>query len=286
MTRKFSFKSSKRPMVVPIGARSEPVSRIFPICCVVCLIIMLAATASVLAGGRISQLFAQSPGFTLTALEVKGLRRLSGADIGAASGLKVGDNIFEVDLGQVEDRIESLPWVREAFVVRKPPDRLVVSIVERRRLAWVELGKIYGVDLEGVLLPAAGESAESFGELDLPVVSGLSVPTDSLRIGSIVADSALVQILRWWKEASAYDAELCMNISEIQPFKMSLGNSDIRLFLVGDGLEVRLPADRVHERLEVLKVLMKRVYRECPDPAYIDLRFAGQVVVGRMERRS
>ena len=286
MPRKFSFKSSKRPMVVPIGAKSEPGSRILPLCCVICLIIMLAVTASVLAGERISQLFAQSPGFALTALEVKGLRRLSGTDIRAASGLKVGDNIFEVDLRQVEDRIESLPWVREAFVVRKPPDRLVVSIVERRRLAWIELGKIYGVDLEGVLLPAAGEAAESFGELDLPVVSGLSVPTDSLRIGSVVADSALVQILRWWKEASSYDAELCMNISEIQPFKMSTGNSDIRLFLVGDGLEVRLPTDRVHERLEALKILMKRVYRECPDPAYIDLRFAGQIVVGRTERRS
>ena len=286
MPRKFSFKSRNRPMVLPIGARSETVSRIFPLLGVVCLIIMLAVTASVLAGGRISQLFAQSPAFTLTALEVKGLRRLSGPDIRAASGLKMGGKIFEVDLRQVEDRIESLPWVREAFVVRKPPDRLAVSIVERRRLAWIELGKIYGVDHEGVLLPAAGESTESFGELDLPVISGLSVSPDTLRIGSVVTDTALVQILRWWNEASAYDAELCMNISEIQPFKMSQGRTDIRLFLVGDGLEVRLPADRVHERLEALKILMKRVYRECPEPAYVDLRFAGQIVVGRMEGRS
>lgn len=273
-------------MAVPIGTKSAFISGRSRLCCLLCLFILLAVAGLMLVGGGISRVFAKSPGFTLTTLEVKGLRRLSGCDIRAASGLKVGHSIFEVDLRQVEDRIESLPWVKEAFVVRKPPDRLLVSIVERRRLAWIELGEIYGIDAEGVLLPAAGKSAESFKDLDLPVISGLSVSPDSLRIGSVVADSALVPILNWWRQASAYDAELCMNISEIQPFKMLPNSRNIRLLLVGDGLEVRLPADRVQERLGVLKNLMKRVYRECPEPAYIDLRYAGQVVVGSKERRS
>lgn len=286
MTRKFSFKSKHRPMAVPTGVKSAPSSGHFRLFCLVCLFILLSVTGSVLAGGGISLLFAQSPSFALTALEVKGLHRLSGRDIKEASGLKVGDRIFDVDLGKVEDNIKSLPWVREAFIVRKPPDRLVVSIVERRRLAWIELGEIYGIDADGVLLPAPGSSEESFKDLDLPVISGLSVSPDSFRIGSVVADSALVQILSWWREASSHDPEICMNISEIQPFTISHNSNNIRLFLVGDGLEVRLPADRVQERLAVLKVLMKRVYLECPEPAYIDLRFAGQVVVGSRQRRS
>ena len=286
MIRKFFFKSKHRPMAVHAGAKSGPLSGRFRLFCLVCLLILLSVTGSVLASGGVSLLFARSPSFTLTALEVKGLHRLTGSDIKKASGLKVGDGIFDVDLGEVEDKIKSLPWVREAFIVRKPPDRLVVSIVERRRLAWVELGQIYGIDADGVLLPAAGNSEESFKDLDLPVISGLSVSPDSLRTGSVVADSALVQILSWWREASSCDPEICMNISEIQPLTISHNSNNIRLFLVGDGLEVRLPTDRVRERLEVLKILIKRVYLEFPEPAYIDLRFAGQVVVGSRQRRS
>jgi len=228
------------------------------------------------AGWRVPELFTHSASFRLKALEVGGLHLLRGTDILTASGLQVGDNVFAVDLREVEARLERLPWIKQAVVVRKPPDRLVVHVVERRRLAWVDLGRVYGIDGQGVLLPGERMPQESYGELDLPVISGLSCVPDSLYPGAVVADSALTQILDWWRQASVADAEFCMNVSEIQP----LANGGIRLRLVGDGLEVRLPADQVAKRLWVLKRLMKRVYRECPEPAYIDMRFAGQVVVG------
>ena len=60
----------------------------------------------------------------------------------------------------------------------------------------------------------------------------------------------------------------------------------VRLQMVGDGLEVRLPLDRVGRRLRTLRSIMPRVYRDYPDPAYIDLRYSGQVVVGRKEGES
>lgn len=230
----------------------------------------------VLAGLEISQLFAASSSFKLNAMEVQGLRLLNGQDVLAASGLQVGDNIFDVDLETVGSRLEELTWVKQALVVRKPPDRLIVSIVERRRLAWVEFGQIYGIDSDGVLLPGRGEAMESYRDLDLPVVRGVKCGLDSLKVGRVVADSVMFQMLAWWQQANAFDAEFCMNVSEIQP----LEDGCISLRLVGDGVEVRLPIDQVGERLSVLKKLMGRVYRECPEPSYIDLRFAGQVVVG------
>lgn len=236
----------------------------------------LAAIVFVLGGWRAVQFCMETSTFTLEALEVQGLNMLRGRDILEASGLDVGDNIFAVDLADVAVQVEHLPWVEKVLIERKPPDRLVISVVERQRLAWVELGEIYGVDKEGVLLPAANEENESYRDLDLPVISGLQTVDDSLKTGEALDDSTLTEILTWWQQANVYDAEFCMNVSEIQP----LGDEGLRLRLVGDGLEVRLPLDRVSERLRVLKRLMARVYRECPDPAYIDLRFAGQVVVG------
>ncbi len=262
-------------MVVPLTGKGKGQSRKICWGLLVYTLLVVVIGGLVFAGVHIARHFSESSSFRLAALEVQGLHLLKGGDILAASGLQVGDNIFEVNLEKVGGRLERLPWVKQALVVRKPPDRLMVSIVERRRLAWIELEKLYGIDSEGILLPGRW-AEESYRDLDLPVFRGFRAIQDSLGLGETVADSVVARILEWWQKASAIDADFCLNVSEIQP----LDDSSIRLRLVGDGLEVRLPVDRVGERLRILKKLMNRVYLECPEPTYIDLRFAGQVVVG------
>ena len=245
------------------------------------LLVPMVAIGAIWTGSQAPRLFTGSDIFQLKALEVSGLRVLTGMDILDASGLQRQDNVFAVDLQRVQGYIEKLPWVRTALVWRRPPDRLAIDIVERRRVAWIDLGEVFGLDAEGVLLPGSGMRRESFRELDLPVITGLEVEMDPLHPGLSVADSTLERLLDWWQQASAAEAEFCLNISEIQP----LPPGSIRLRLVGDGLEVRLPADRTAERLRVLKRLMGQIYREYPNPAYVDMRYAGQVVVGGKEPR-
>lgn len=220
--------------------------------------------------------------FELVAIEVNGLRLLDGEDVLASSGLKIGDNVLEVDLRAVANRLEAVPWVKRAVVMRKPPDRLIVDLVERQRFAWVELGETYGVDEEGVLLPGRRLSNETLTEVDLPVISGVNPAADSLYEGMALVDTtgALSNVLSWWKRATDADPEFCMGISQLE----ALSDEGIGLRLAGDGLEVRLPFDRVEERLRELKRMMPRIYREYPNPAYIDLRYSGQLVVGGKEK--
>ena len=229
---------------------------------------------------RQSQAYAAQ--FELVAIEVNGLRLLTGEDVLVASGLEIGDNVLEVDLRAVANRLEAEPWVRRAVVVRKPPDRLVVELVERKRFAWVVLDQTYGIDNEGVLLPASRLANETLTEVDLPVISGLMPAVDSLYAGMALVDTAgvLGDVLNWWKQATSVDPEFCMGISQIE----GLSDEGIGLRLAGDGLEVRLPFDRVDERLRELKRMMPRIYREYPNPAYIDLRYSGQLVVGGKEK--
>ena len=168
------------------------------------------------------------------------------------------------------------------MVVRKPPDRLVVELVERQRFAWVVLDQTYGIDDEGVLLPANRLANETLTEVDLPVISGLTPAVDSLYAGMALVDTAgaLGDVLIWWKPATSVDPEFCMGISQLE----ALSDEGIGLRLAGDGLEVRLPFDRVDERLRDLKLMMPRIYREYSNPAYIDLRYSGQLVVGGKEK--
>lgn len=225
---------------------------------------------------RFPALLAADGRYRLEAIEMRGLHILRGKDILAAGEVELDANIFALDLQGMASRIERLPWVKNAHIVRKPPDRLMVDITERRRLAWIKMDKIYSIDNDGVLLPGEPAMTETRTELDLPVINGFEQVADSLCLGEPIEDEALEKIIDWWRQAVVYDADFCMNVSEIRPFD----TESLRLYLVGDGLEVRMPLDRVEERVSVLRRYMQRVYRECPDPVYIDLRFSGQVVVG------
>ena len=268
-------KSSKQPLTVaPGGAETKRALVHWPM-----IVALVLAMGSALAAYQVVNLLGQGDLFGLRALEVGGLRLLDGDDVLAASGLEVGTNIFAVDLEEVEQRLENVCWIERAMVMRKPPDRLAVEIVERQRLAWVELGATYGIARDGVLLPKDQAPGESFADLNLPVISGLAAVSDTLQFGATVSDSTLVGLLGWLEEATAADAEFCLNVSRLEP----LPGACVRLQMVGDGLEIRLPLDRVERNLRTLRRLMPRVYRDYPDPAYIDLRYTGQVVVGSKE---
>ena len=261
-------KASKRPLTAESRGRNK--AR-WP-----WIALLILASGSTLAAYQMVTYFGQVPFFGLKAIEVDGLRRLDGADVRATSGLAAGTNIFAIDLDEVAQRLEAMYWIKQALVVRKPPDRIAVDIVEHRQVAWVNLGQIYGVTLDGVLLPV-GPTVRN-----LPVISGLAVRGDLLRLGVAVPDSTLLAILRWWEEATAADAEFCLNVAGIQP----MSGAGIRLQMAGDGLEVRLPANETDRRLRTIRELMPRVHQNHPDPAYIDLRYTGQMVVGKKKAES
>jgi len=273
---------TSRPMVVEAGNKEprKPIA-LGRLAYALPLLLVLAAIFGTV---KLRDYLVRSERFELVALEVDGLRLLSGDDVLQASGLSVGDNVLEVDVQQVARRLEQIPWIKRAVVVRKPPDRIVVEIVERQRLAWVELGETFGVDRDGVLLPGRRLANEDYNDVDLPVILGVPATVDSLFPGLALADtvSVLREIIVWWKLAMMADPEFCTGISEI----VVLSDDGIGLRMAGDGLEVRLPFNQVETRLRDLKRMMPRVYREYPNPAYIDLRYAGQLVVGSKETGS
>jgi cell division septal protein FtsQ len=236
-----------------------------------------------LGAARLPRFLASSAHFRLADLDVTGLRLLRGQDVLVASGLGLGDNLFAIDLESVAARLSQVPWIRQVYVERRPPARLSVAIVERRRLAWIALDAIYGIDADGVLLPGEKHPEEQRQDLDLPVITGLGVKPGEgagFRPGMRLTDAGALRALRWWEAARQCAPAFCQNVSEIRP----LADGGVRLLMIADGLEVRLPADRVPEQLGVLAALMPRLYRERPEPAYVDLRFDGQVVAGMPSR--
>ena len=281
-------KADRAAMPAPVGARNgRTYTR-------GCLLVFLAALVYAGWVETMSQMQGAQR-FALVALEVRGIRMLDGDEVLKASGLSVGDNIFAVDLDSVAVRLaKSLVWVRSVRVERKPPDRLVMWIDERRRHAWVEIDdRMFGVDEDGVLLPEQALSSETSADLDLPVIKDLQLEewkrtkadvAQTITAGEAVADSTLGAILGWWGLARQRDVGFSSQISELRPF----GKDALSVILAGDDLEIRLPiqGQDLGEQLHVLTTVLPTVYRDIANPVYVDLRFVNQLVVGTLHQQS
>jgi cell division protein FtsQ len=120
-----------------------------------------------MAYGVTSWVMAQ-PWFALTTLEVKTpVAHVTEAQIRLVADRRVHGTFFTVDLDNVRESLEKLPWVREARVERRWPDTLVVSLTEQEPLArWNDNAL---VNAEGGVFVAAADG-------ELPRLSG---PEDS-----------------------------------------------------------------------------------------------------------
>jgi cell division protein FtsQ len=108
-------------------------------------------------------------GISLQHVRLEGVSDAAAPDIQRVLDMKRGDPLALMDLAAVQKSVESVGWVRQASVRRQLPGLLVITIVERPRLAvWQYKGKSMVVDDQGQIIPEA--RAPNF--LNLPLVVG------------------------------------------------------------------------------------------------------------------
>src|SRR5205807_5810742 len=96
--------------------------------------------------------------FAVTSVEVRGVSRVAPDQILAVAAIQQGTNIFRLDTIDVIGRVEALPEVRRADVVRELPNRVVISVEERRPFTLVHGGRLHWMDEEGRLPGASPEA--------------------------------------------------------------------------------------------------------------------------------
>ena len=118
-------------------------------------------------------------GFGISEIHLAGNNRVAPETILAALGMKPGESIFAAKLGQARNRIMALDWVASADVVRRYPESIFVTIVEKRPFAlWQspELGNGRGgvaiVERTGGVITTQG--VEKFARL--PKLVGAGAP--------------------------------------------------------------------------------------------------------------
>jgi cell division protein FtsQ len=119
-------------------------------------LLALAVSIVVLAGVAVGVLY--SPLFNVDHLDIEGVRHLDPAAVAKASGLKVGQQLIDLDTSVAQRKLAGLPWVRRVTVTRRWPDTVEVRIGERQAVAVVVLagGQQLVVTADGVVAGPAG----------------------------------------------------------------------------------------------------------------------------------
>lgn len=116
----------------------------------------LFVVAFVMGGGAVMAWVAQHPSWSLVAITVVGdVRHQNEVALRGHLASRLEGTFLTVDLKQVQELIESVPWVRSAQVHREFPNRLRVVIEEHEAVAW------WGETAGGRLVNRYGEIFEA-----------------------------------------------------------------------------------------------------------------------------
>jgi len=214
-----------------------------------------------------------SPRFTVTEVAVTGASRLRPEDVVAASGIGPGTNLFRLDRAAVVARLEALPLIRHADMVRRFPNQVTLAVEERRPFTLAHAGRLHWIDEQGVNLGAETRAVAPTA----PVITGLGPADLAWSDGGpsprVAAGISLLRVLL------RSETTLLQQISEID-----VSRPDGPVLYTVDGIEVRLGADDWEGRLGRLQGVLAQVRSGGEAVGAIDLRFRDQVVLKTVTR--
>jgi cell division protein FtsQ len=131
---------------------------------------LLIAGASVLGVVAAVYATARSPLLDVDTIRVRGADNTLPAAVARAGGLHRHPQLVDIDPPVVARRIEELPWIQRATVVRRWPGTVEVSVLERSPLAAMpaEGGGWAMVDATGRVLEQAGEAPAGMPTVTAP----------------------------------------------------------------------------------------------------------------------
>jgi cell division protein FtsQ len=205
-------------------------------------------------------------------IEATGLTEVSRAEMLPVFGEDIGRNIFFVPLGERQRQLEEIPWIERATVIRLLPDRIRVSVVERKPVAFVRQGQQIGmVDANGVLLtmPAAMMAQQHYS---FPVVAGID-PRDT----PASRQERMAVYRRLLAELDSTGGKFSEQISEID----LTDPEDAKVLMPEPGGDVlaHFGQDHFLERYQRYAAHIAEWRQQYPKLMAVDLRYAQQVVL-------
>ena len=194
-------------------------------------------------------------GFGVKRITVEGQQHTTDAELTRALGAGPGSFMLAFDTDAAKERLEQVPWVKRAQVMRLLPSTLQVVIEERVPFAvWQSRGQTYVVDVEGaVIAPAVREAYPN-----LPLVVGEGAGKNAANL---------------FETLKPFDSVTKQMVAALR-----VGDRSWTLKL-SSGVDVMLPDDGVADALKTLINLDRDRSLLQREIAAVDLRLADRVSV-------
>ena len=228
----------------------------------VCLIAIIIKTEFV--QNQIHQLalklydYSSSLGFTVDDIIVEGREKTSLQEISDTLNLNRSTNILNLDLNDIKQNLESLPWIKDVIVKRSFfPNVIHISIQERQvQSIWQISEKFYPIDTQGNVINADFKATQP-----ILLIVGPKAPDNV---------SALLEIIK-------HDEEIFNRIKVanfISERRWNLVLDDIK-----DGVIIKLPEENIEAAWKKLINLNKTEGLLKRKLTIVDLRLEDKVIV-------
>ncbi len=203
--------------------------------------------------------------FRLDHITVVGNRLLKEREVAILSGLEIGVNLFAADLRAATQRLVADPKIKDALLLRQPPGGLLIELQERHPLALAATSEgLHGLDGDGVLFPLPQ------APFNLPIVTGIETAADSS------GDYRFSHLVAFLEQLRLKEPAFLEEVSEVHMVSVT----EARVYLVGDGMTLRMRLENPAGQVRRFDAFVKAGAHRIQTPAYVDLRFSNQVVVG------
>lgn len=213
-----------------------------------------------------------SPWFELKDLRILGNENMSQDEALKLAGLRLKQNVFDLDLKSAEKRIEKDRRVRTVEICRVLPGGIELRIEEKKPdLILNLLPRLCGLSLDGEIIPL--KEGRSY---DLPLVNGIK--SGGFAPYSRVQDPRIEEALTFYQAVREKLPEFLQEISEI-----NLEDKDnLVVTMVKSGARLFFGAGDFRKKIERFALLNKALaVDEC---SCLDFRFKDQVIFKGVKR--
>jgi hypothetical protein len=204
--------------------------------------------------------------FALEQITVEGGERIQTAELVRMTGLRPQLNLLFINTAQIRRQLLLSPWIQDARIQKIYPHRLRLSLVEREPYGILSIagrGTLW-VDAEGYVLSPLSQPPVG------PVMSGvelISTPRGE-RVSDPGARAILQQFFSW-------DGQTLARLRELR------WQGNWMTLISREGWQALLPARDLNTHFELLQRVLATPDAQRSLPRSIDLRFDGEVTLGR-----
>jgi len=204
------------------------------------------------------------PMFDITNIIIKGNNLLSQNDIVTYSNIKMGENIFKVNLKEVKKNLLRNPRIEETSMKRVFPSTIFISVSERNDFAALYfLGSFVKIDKEGIVL----EVKQDMDNTSILIITGIEIvdctPNERVKLKDNNQLDAIIEIVFFMDKYELKDLVSEINIEDI---------NDIRIYFI-KGIEARVSRNSdIEEKIYMLKNIIIDIIKNNRGQGYIEMR--------------